>query len=43
MKPRFFKAPADFRRWLERHHATATELFVGFYRRETGRPEHHAV
>jgi uncharacterized protein YdeI (YjbR/CyaY-like superfamily) len=34
----FFSAPADFRQWLDEHHATETELFVGFYKRESGRP-----
>ncbi|MEZ5313721.1 MAG: YdeI/OmpD-associated family protein [Thermoanaerobaculia bacterium] len=38
MKPRFFAAPADFRRWLEEHHATATELVVGFHKRGSGKP-----
>jgi uncharacterized protein YdeI (YjbR/CyaY-like superfamily) len=28
--PTFFAAAADFRVWLERHHATAVELIVGF-------------
>ena len=36
MKPHFFKTPAAFRRWLERHHATATELWVGFYNKTSG-------
>ncbi|MDP1822231.1 MAG: hypothetical protein Q8L48_03285 [Archangium sp.] len=26
MKPRFFATPADFRAWLEQHHATETIL-----------------
>lgn len=38
MKPRFFKSPAEFRAWLEKHHATAEELLVGFYKRSIGRP-----
>ncbi|HET6584160.1 MAG TPA: YdeI/OmpD-associated family protein [Nannocystaceae bacterium] len=28
--PRFFRSAAEFRRWLSRHHASATELWVGF-------------
>jgi uncharacterized protein YdeI (YjbR/CyaY-like superfamily) len=36
--PTYFASPAEFRRWLARHHATAAELIVGFHRRETGRP-----
>ncbi len=34
----FFAAPAEFRRWLMEHHATAAELWVGFYKRGSGRP-----
>jgi uncharacterized protein YdeI (YjbR/CyaY-like superfamily) len=36
--PTFFATPADFSRWLKRHHATTAELWVGFYRRDSGRP-----
>lgn len=36
--PEFFPAPADFRRWLEEHHETASELLVGFYKVGSGRP-----
>jgi uncharacterized protein YdeI (YjbR/CyaY-like superfamily) len=35
--PQFFSAPAQFRRWLERHHDTKAELWVGYYKKETGR------
>ena len=38
MKTLFFKTPADFRVWLEKHHATELELSVGFYKRDSGRP-----
>src|SRR5262245_54454960 len=38
VKPRFFKTPADFRAWLDKHHATAPELLVGFYKKESGKP-----
>jgi uncharacterized protein YdeI (YjbR/CyaY-like superfamily) len=34
----FFATPAEFEAWLERHHATHTELIVGFRKRATGRP-----
>src|ERR1700682_2553209 len=37
MKPRFFKTPADFRAWLERHHADTPELWVGFYKKASGK------
>jgi uncharacterized protein YdeI (YjbR/CyaY-like superfamily) len=38
LKPKFFKSPFDFRRWLAAHHANATELLVGFYKKDTGKP-----
>jgi uncharacterized protein YdeI (YjbR/CyaY-like superfamily) len=34
----YFASPEAWRRWLERHHASRAELWVGFHRRETGRP-----
>ena len=34
-KARFFAAPKDFRAWLEKHHATARELVVGFHKKGT--------
>ena len=37
MKPAFFKSAADFRGWLDKNHAAAPELQVGFYRKELGR------
>jgi uncharacterized protein YdeI (YjbR/CyaY-like superfamily) len=38
MKPTFFKSPADFRKWLERHADAKQELLVGFYKTGSGRP-----
>jgi uncharacterized protein YdeI (YjbR/CyaY-like superfamily) len=38
MQPKFFKSPSDFRKWLAVHHANATELLVGFYKEDTGKP-----
>jgi len=38
LKPEFFRTPADFRTWLEKNHATATELWVGFYKKDSGKP-----
>jgi uncharacterized protein YdeI (YjbR/CyaY-like superfamily) len=38
MKPRFFHTASDFRAWLQRHHATAAELLVGFHRKSSGKP-----
>jgi uncharacterized protein YdeI (YjbR/CyaY-like superfamily) len=37
MKPTFFRSAADLRRWFEKHHATAPELQVGFYKKALGR------
>ena len=37
MKPKFFRRPEDFRIWLEKNHTTATELWVGFYKRDSGK------
>src|SRR5262249_62212200 len=38
MDPRFFATPDQWRAWLERHHATVPELWVGFYKKGSGRP-----
>ena len=38
MKPIFFATPADFRQWLQQHHRSAQELWVGFYKKGSGRP-----
>jgi uncharacterized protein YdeI (YjbR/CyaY-like superfamily) len=38
MKMTCFRKPADFCRWLEKNHATAKELLVGFYKKDSGRP-----
>ncbi|HET6992042.1 MAG TPA: YdeI/OmpD-associated family protein [Bacteroidia bacterium] len=32
----FFKTQADFRKWLEKNHEKKTELFVGFYKKNSG-------
>lgn len=34
----FFPTPADFRHWLAENHETAPELWVGYYKKDTGRP-----
>lgn len=36
--PKFFKTPLAFRDWLAKYHARADELWVGFYKRGTGKP-----
>jgi len=38
LKSKFFRTPTDFRAWLEKNHATATELWVGFYKKDSGKP-----
>jgi uncharacterized protein YdeI (YjbR/CyaY-like superfamily) len=38
MKPTFFATPSQFRSWLKKHHKTADELLVGFYKRGSGKP-----
>ena len=37
-KPTFFKTPADFRKWLDKHHADTSELWVGFHKKDSGKP-----
>src|SRR6476659_11407504 len=36
--PKFFPTPGDWRRWLEKNHASKPELWVGFHRKGSGRP-----
>jgi uncharacterized protein YdeI (YjbR/CyaY-like superfamily) len=38
VKPRFFRDRQALRRWLDRYHESATELWVGFYKVSTGTP-----
>ena len=38
MKVQHFRSPADFRKWLEKHHATEPELLVGFYKKGSAKP-----
>ena len=38
MSPKFFKDPPAFHKWLETHHATSKELWVGFYKKGSGKP-----
>jgi uncharacterized protein YdeI (YjbR/CyaY-like superfamily) len=37
-RPRFFKSPAAFRRWLEKNHHQVDEQWVGFYKKGSGKP-----
>jgi uncharacterized protein YdeI (YjbR/CyaY-like superfamily) len=36
--PQFFASPNEWRAWLEKNHAADQELWVGFYKRHSGRP-----
>ena len=36
--PTFFPAPADFRAWLEEHHASQDHLWVGYHKKATMKP-----
>ena len=36
--PTFFPTPADFRAWLEQHHAMTDHLWVGYYKKATNKP-----
>jgi uncharacterized protein YdeI (YjbR/CyaY-like superfamily) len=37
MKSIFFRSASEFRRWLEKHHETAREIWVGFYKKDSTR------
>jgi uncharacterized protein YdeI (YjbR/CyaY-like superfamily) len=36
--PIFFRNPAEYRKWLEKNHSTAKELWIGYYKKATGKP-----
>lgn len=38
MDPKFFNNQDEFRRWLEENHETQKELWVGYYKVNTGKP-----
>jgi uncharacterized protein YdeI (YjbR/CyaY-like superfamily) len=37
VKPKYFKSGADFRIWLEANHANTTELWLGIYKKDSGK------
>ena len=37
MEAKFFSSAQKFRQWLEKNHDKATELFVGFYKKASGK------
>jgi uncharacterized protein YdeI (YjbR/CyaY-like superfamily) len=38
MTPIFFPTPSAFRKWLTTNHAKSKELWVGFYKKNSGKP-----
>ena len=38
MEAIFFETPPEFRRWFEENHQTGKELWVGFYKKGSGKP-----
>ena len=38
MEIKFFRSSSHFRRWLLANHATTQELWVGFYKKASGKP-----
>ena len=37
MPPTFFRNPGAFRRWLKTNHAKKTELWIGYYKKASGK------
>ncbi len=37
-EPIYFSSPGEFRAWLEEHHETETEVWVGYWKKHTGKP-----
>jgi uncharacterized protein YdeI (YjbR/CyaY-like superfamily) len=37
-KPKYFRSGSDFRKWLEKHHDKDDELWVGYYKKDSGLP-----
>ena len=38
MNPRYFRDRAAFRTWLLKNHAAASEILVGYYKKDSGKP-----
>jgi uncharacterized protein YdeI (YjbR/CyaY-like superfamily) len=38
MNPTFFASPSELRAWFEKHHDTSKELWVGYYKKSSGKP-----
>lgn len=37
VKPRYFRSATEFRRWLEQNHDSADELWIGIYKKASGK------
>ena len=37
-EPTYFATPEDLRAWLDEHHESERELWVGFHKKDSGRP-----
>jgi uncharacterized protein YdeI (YjbR/CyaY-like superfamily) len=37
-EPIFFESPEEFYAWLDEHHESASEVYVGYWKKHTGRP-----
>ena len=38
MKPIYFSSPQEFYDWLEQNHETADEVYLGYWKKHTGKP-----
>jgi len=38
MEPTFFQSSAELRKWFDEYHATADELWVGYFKKTLGKP-----
>ena len=38
LKPHFFESPQAFYDWLEQHHESEDEVYVGYWKKHTGKP-----
>lgn len=38
MRPIFFPTPADLQAWFQQNHETESELLVGYYKKDSGKP-----
>jgi len=37
-EPIYFASAAEFGTWLAEHHASATEVWIGYWKKHTGKP-----